>query len=117
MNIRYRKQLYRSEDIPIFVFFKTDSNRQIFINDLNEYKVGTFKIIKGIHSILAGNTVIRDKRTNIYLNIENVEEKRVLQKSLFDNNFEENNAMLCSPPDINEAVLLEWVQNKLDELS
>ena len=117
MNIRYRKQLYRSEDIPIFVFFKTDSNRQIFINDLNEYKIGTFKNVKGIHSILAGNTVIRDKRTNIYLNIENIEEKRVLQKSLFDNNFEENNAMLCSPPDINEAVLLEWVQSKLDELS
>ena len=117
MNIRYRKLLYRSEDIPIFVFFKTDSNRQDFINTLNEYKVGTFKPIKGIHSILAGNTVIRDKRANIYLNIENIEEKRILQKSLFDNNFEENNAMLCSPPDIDEDVLLKWVEKNLDELS
>lgn len=117
MNIKYRELLYKSEDVPIFVYFKTDDNRQNFINTLNEYKVGTFKPIKGVHSILAGNTIIKDKRTNIYLNIENIEEKRVLQKNLFDNNFEENNAMLCSPPDIDEAVLLEWVQRNLDKLS
>ena len=117
MNIKYRELLYKSEDVPIFVYFKTDDNRQNFINTLNEYKVGTFKPIKGVHSILAGNTIIKDKRTNIYLNIENIEEKRVLQKNLFDNNFEENNAMLCSPPDIDEAVLLEWVQRNLDNLS
>jgi hypothetical protein len=117
VNIKYRELLYKSEDVPIFVYFKTDDNRQNFINTLNEYKVGTFKPIKGVHSILAGNTIIKDKRTNIYLNIENIEEKRVLQKNLFDNNFEENNAMLCSPPDIDEAVLLEWVQRNLDKLS
>ena len=117
MNIKYRDQLYRSEDIPIFVYFKTDNNRQNFINDLNDYKVGTFKLIKSIHSILAGNTIIRDKRAYIYFNIENIEEKKILQKSLFDSNVEGNNAMLCSPPDIDEDVLLKWVEKNLDELS
>jgi len=117
VNIKYRDQLYKSEDIPIFVYFKTDSNRQDFINDLNDYKVGTFKYIKGIYSVLAGNIVIKDKRANIYFNIENIEEKKILQKSLFDSNVEGNNAMLCSPPDIDETVLLDWVQKKLPELS
>lgn len=117
MKIRYRKQIYSSENIPIFVYFKTDVNRKEFINVLNEYQVGTFKPIKCIHSVLAGNTIIKDKRALVYLNIDDIEEKRVLQRSLFDNDFENNNAMLCSPSDINETVLLDWVQKNLNELS
>ena len=117
MKIRYRKQIYSSENIPIFVYFKTDGNRKEFLNVLNEYQVGTFKPVKCIHSVLAGNTIIKDKRALVYLNIDDIEEKKILQKSLFDNNFEENNAMLCSPPDIDEDVLLKWVEKNLDELS
>jgi hypothetical protein len=116
VNIKYRNKIYSSNDLPIFVYFKTEDNRQDFINTLNNYQVGTFKPIRCIHSILAGNTLIKDKRSCIQFNIEDVEEKRILQKSLY-NNDEENNAMLCGPGDIDEGILLDWIEKYINKIT
>ena len=116
MNIKYRNKIYKSEDLPIFIFFKTDGNRKEFINILEHYKAGTFCRINCVHSILAGNTVIKDKRSPIFFNIEDKEEKRTLQRSLFDNDVDDNNAMMCSPSDTKEDNLISWVEKNLDNL-
>ena len=116
MNIKYRNNIYSSEDVPLFVYFKTDKNRREFINILQYYKVGTYCRVNCIQFILAGKAVIKDKRTPMFFCIEDKEEKRELQRSLFNAPDEDNNAMMCAPPDIDENILLKWVQKHLEEL-
>lgn len=116
MNIKYRDKIYSSEDLPIFIYFKTDKNRKDFINLLQYYKLGTFLKVNCMHSVLAGNTVIKDKRAFIYFKIDEKEEKRTLQRSLFEHNDPDNNAMMCAPNDIDEDTLINWVQSYLDSL-
>ena len=116
MIIKYKNKIYNSEDLPIFVYFKTDSNRKEFLNQLAIYKLGDFRRITCMHSILAGNTVIKNKRAYIYFKIDEKEEKRLLQRSLWDNNDPDNNAMMCAPTDIKENNLLSWVEKYLDKL-
>lgn len=70
-----------------------------------------------MHAVLAGNTLIKDKRAKIYFSIDNVDEKRNLQKNLFDNDVDENNAMLCSPGDIDENVLHAWIDKNVHKLA
>lgn len=116
MIIKYKNKTFSSEDLPIFVYFKTDSNRKEFLNQLVYYKLGEFCRLTCVHSILAGNTVIKNKRAYTYFKINDKEEKRLLQRSLWDNDDPDNNAMMCAPPDIKENNLLNWVEKHLDLL-
>ena len=116
MNIKYRNKIYSSEDIPIFVYFKTNKNREDFLNILQYYKIGTYCKINCVYFVLAGKTVIKDKRASIYFCIKENEEKRALQRSLFNINDTDNNAMMCSPTDIKENNLISWVQKHLEAL-
>ena len=70
-----------------------------------------------MHAILAGSILVKDKRAKIYFSIDNVDEKRTLQKNLFDNDVDENNAMLCSPGDIDENVLHAWIDSNVHKLA
>ena len=115
MTIKYRNKTYSSEDIPLFIYFKENDNQKEFLNILRTYNTGEFCKLKCVFSILAGNTVIKDKRAPIYFCIEDDDEKRILQKSLFDN-VDDNNAMICSPPDINERVIGEWVDKNINKI-
>jgi len=96
--IKYRDKTYSSIDLPIFIYFKTDKNRNDFINLLQFYELGTWCRVNCMYFVLAGKTVIKDKR------------------SLFDTNDADNNAMMCAPDDIDEDTLLKWVQNHLEKL-
>ncbi len=57
----------------------------------------------------------KDKRSGVYISFEEIEEKRVLQKSIFFNP-RDSNAFLCSPPDIEERSLEIWLENNIDNL-
>jgi len=114
--IKYRDKTYSSTDLPIFIYFKTDKNRNDFINLLQYYELGTWCKVNCMYFVLAGKSVIKDKRAFIYFRIDEKEEKRTLQRSLFDTNDADNNAMMCAPDDISEEILLKWVQNHLEKL-
>ena len=116
MNIKYRDKIYSSEDVPLFVYFKTDANRREFINILQHYVVGTYCRVNCIQFVLAGKAVIKDKRAVMYFCIIDKVEKRTLQRNLFNVPDEDNNAMMCAPADIDENILLDWVQKHLEEL-
>lgn len=116
MIIKYRNKNYSSEDLPIFVYFKTDFNRKEFLSILAHYKLGTYYRITCTHAILAGNTIIKDKKAYIYFRIDEKEEKRLLQRSLWENDEPDNNAMMCAPSDIKETNLLSWVEKNIDRL-
>ena len=116
MNIKYRNKIYSSEDIPIFVYFKTNKNREDFLNLLQYYKLGTYCKVNCVYFVLAGKTVIKDKRAGIHFCINDKEEKKTLQRSLFNVNDTDNNAMMCAPPDIDEDNLISWVQKHLEIL-
>lgn len=117
MNIKYRNKVYSSDNVPLFVFFKTNRNRREFITVLSEYKLGTYREVDCMHAILAGSVLVKDKRAKIYFSIDNIDEKKTLQKNLFDNDVNENNAMLCSPGDINENVLIDWIDKNVHKLA
>lgn len=116
MNIKYRNKIYSSDSVPLFIFFKTNQNRKEFITVLSGYKLGTYKEINCMYAVLAGSALVKDKRAKIYFSIDNIDEKRNLQKSLFDNDVDQNNAMLCSPTDINENVLYDWIEKNVHKL-
>ena len=116
MNIKYRNKVYSSDDIPIFIYFKTDKNREEFVNLLQYYKLGTYCRVNCMHLVFAGKQVIKDKRAFIYFRIDEKEEKRTLQRSLFNIGDTDNNAMLCAPSDISEDNLMLWVEKHLEKL-
>jgi len=69
------------------------------------------------HIILLNNVFGPEATARIlFFRIDEKEEKRTLQRSLFDTNDADNNAMMCAPDDISEEILLKWVQNHLEKL-
>ena len=112
MKLRYRDKTYDSIEIPIFVYF-TNNNKNDFVNILKNYKIGTFQAINCVQVAFAGSTTIKDKRATLYFCIDTADEKRAIQKSTFDNDESEDNAMLCAPDDISEVVLMDWVDKNL----
>lgn len=117
MKLKYRNKTYSSEDVPMFLYFKTASHKRSFVTTLVGYKLGTFTEIKDLHSALAGNVVIKDKRAKMFFCIDDKDEKDIIQKCVYEEVSSENNAIICSPPDIKEDILIEWVQKNLDKLS
>lgn len=116
MRIKYKNKIYSSQDIPLFFYFKESSVRDDFIKFLaDNILVDDFKKSPNIPVILAGNTVIKDKRSAILISFETLEEKKALQKSIFFNP-EDSNAFLCSPPDIEERSLELWIEKYIDVL-
>lgn len=117
MKVKYRNKIYSSEDIPLFFYFKEPSKKDDFINFLaNNSLIKEFKEIPSIHVILAGNTVIKDKRARIYISFDETVEKKALQKSIFFNP-KDSNAFLCSPGDIEERNLEIWIEKHIDDLN
>ena len=115
MNIKYRNKIYRSEDVPVFVYFRSNENRIEFVNILKNYKIGIYHEVRCFHAVIAGKKVIKDKRSSIEFMIEDIAEKKNLQKSLFQQTGD-SNAMICSPGDIKQEHLHKWIENNLDEL-
>lgn len=116
MKLKYRNKLYSSDDVPIFLYFRNKENRAEFANLLVQYtKLGEYIVFPCLHSALAGNTIIRDKRSSIYLCIEDAEEKRIIQKSLFDTSEVDSNAVICTPADITEEHLTAWIRKHFDD--
>ena len=101
MVIKYKNKIYDSDDIPIFIFFKTSQNRKEFIKIINYYSnYNSFLSINSIHTILAGNTVIKDKRSPLAVAIKTREEKICIQKNL---DFEDD---VKEAEDINSLLLI-----------
>lgn len=109
MVIKYKNKLYNSEDLPILLYFKSYIRKKEFINELSNYAVTSgFAKINSIDVVLAGNTVIKDKRSATYFCLESIEEKKSLQKQIF-NTPEDNNAIISTPGDINLEILEKWI--------
>lgn len=110
MVIKYKKKLYNSEDLPVLLYFKNYAKKKEFINDLSNYTVTEgFIQINSIDVILAGNTVIKDRRSAIYFSLESVEEKKSLQKQIF-NTPDDNNAIVSTPADIKLDIIEQWIE-------
>ncbi len=116
MKIKYKNKIYNSDDVPLFLYFIDNNQKKDFITILANYNVNCFKPIHCLHSILAGNTLIKDKRSKIYFCIETKDEKRLLLKNAFYNNDSDNNAMICSPNDIPEQSLIMWIEKNINKL-
>ena len=86
-----------------------ESKRE-FINELNNYNdPDTFVRITSVDVVLAGNTVIKDKRSYLYLNLESLKEKQSLQRQIF-NTPEDSNAVISTPSDIELRIIEKWIQ-------
>lgn len=113
MVLKYKNKIYSSEDLPIFLFFKTIEHKRNFVNDLNNYnKPNTFVRFHSIDVAFAGNTVIKDRRSSLYFNLDSLEEKRSLQKHIH-NTAEDSNAIISTPADIEPRVLEQWIEKNL----
>ena len=116
MIVKYKNKIYNSEDLPIFFYFNTLSKKRDFIDGLSKYcKYNGFERFNNIHVILAGNTVIKDKRFSVYLNFDSPAEKQSLQRHIFSTT-EDSNALLFSPGDITPTILCEWVEKYINHL-
>lgn len=116
MVLRYKNKTYSSDDLPIFLFFKKNTNKRNFINELNNYNnPDTFVKFTSIDVALAGNTVIKDKRSYLYINLKTIEEKQSLQRQIF-NTPEDSNAIISTPSDIELRIIEMWVEKNLDNL-
>lgn len=116
MKLKYKGKEYNSEDIPLFLLFKNTENKKKFVNSLANHKIGTFTFTKDIHLVLAGNTIIKDKRAKLYFCIDEKEEKNMLSKCLFLDSESDNNSMVCAPSDIPETVIVNWIENNLEKI-
>lgn len=121
MVIKYKNKIYDSDDIPIFIFFKTSQNRKEFIKIINYYSnYNSFLSINSIHTILAGNTVIKDKRSPLAVAIKTREEKICIQKNLdFEDDVKEAediNSLLLSPEDIDKDILEKWIMRYTEKI-
>lgn len=116
MIVKYKNKKYNSEDLPIFLYFNVLTKKRDFIDNLAKYKhYENFEKFSNIHAILAGNTLIKDKRFPIYLNFNSLEEKQNLQRHIF-NTDEESNAIVFSPGDIKPSILCEWIEKNINRL-
>ena len=116
MVLKYKNKTYSSEDLPIFLFFKKLERKNEFVNELNNYREpNTFVKINSVDVVLAGNTVIKDKRSQLYLNLETLTEKQSLQRQIF-NTPEDSNAIISTPADIDLPVIEQWVENNIIHL-
>lgn len=116
MKLKYKSKVYDSEDIPLFLYFKTFDGKKKFINTLVKYTPGSSVIATDVYVAFAGSTIIKDKRSKLYYCIDTREEKNIILKSMYDDGETENNAMVCSPPDIPEESLITWIQKNLHKL-
>jgi hypothetical protein len=115
VKIKYRDKIYNSDDIPLFFYFKTSDKKDDFVTFLaNNLLINEFRPIPYVHVVLAGNTLIKDKRARVYLSFNEIEEKRALQKSIHLNP-KDSNAFLCSPPDIEERSLELWIEKYVEQ--
>lgn len=116
MVLKYKNKIYSSNDLPIFLFFKKNSNKRDFINELNNYNtLDSFVRITSVDVALAGNMVIKDKRSALYFNLETLEEKQSLQRHIF-NTPEDSNAIISTPGDIELRVIEKWIEKHVDYL-
>jgi len=114
--LKYKNKTYDSNDLPIFLYFKKNNNKRDFINTLSNYnEFKNFTKFTSIDVAIAGNTVIKDKRSSIYIKFETKNEKQCLQRHIF-NESEESNAIISSPGDIGPTVLGEWIERHIDHL-
>ena len=91
MKLKYKSKVYDSEDIPLFLYFKTFDSKKKFINTLVKYNPGSNVIASDVYVAFAGNTIIKDKRSKLYYCIDSREEKNIILKSMYY--FENNNFM------------------------
>lgn len=116
MKVKYRNKIYDSEEIPLFFYFKEPSRKDDFIDFLaNNSLVKEFKKVQSVHVVLAGNTVIKDKRASISISFNELPEKQALQKSIFFNP-PDSNAFLCCPGDIEPPDLELWLERYIEHL-
>jgi len=116
MVLKYRNKTYSSDDLPIFLFFRKDANKRNFINELNNYtKPDTFIKITSIDVVLAGNTIIKDKRSSLYFSLKTIEEKQCLQRQIF-NTPEDSNAIISTPADIELRIIEQWIEKNVINL-
>jgi len=114
--IKYKNKIYDSNDLPIFLYFKKNSSKRDFINTLSNYsEFKSFIRFTSIDVAIAGNTVIKDKRSSLYIKFETKMEKQSLQRHIF-NESEDSNAIISSPGDIGPTVLGEWIERHIDHL-
>lgn len=116
MELKYKNKVYSSEQLPIFLFFKTKKKKRDFINDLANYVTpGQFAKIQSVDVALAGSTVIKDKRSTLQFSLESLEEKRSLQVQIF-NTDEDSNAIISTPPDIKLPIIQKWIESNVHHL-
>ena len=116
MVLKYRNKTYSSDDLPIFLYFKDANHKNEFINNLVGYtKPKEFIRIYCVEVALAGNTVIKDKRAGLYISLETMEEKRHIQRYLYNSN-EDSNAVIATPPDIELHILENWIEKHTEGL-
>jgi spore coat protein CotH len=114
--LKYKNKFYSSDDLPILLFFKSTKRKREFVNEVNNYTdFETFFKLLSVDVALAGSTVIKDKRSSLYIKFESLLEKKSLQKQLFDN-IEDSNAVISTPLDIKIEVLREWIENNAEHL-
>jgi len=114
--LKYKNKKYNSDDVPLFLYFKSNKNKREFIDILANYNiVNEFIVVKCVDIVLAGNKVIKDKRSDLYINIPSKEEKREIQRYLFDSD-DESNAVISTPPDIKPLILEEWISKHTKDL-
>jgi hypothetical protein len=114
--LKYKNKTYDSDDLPIFLFFKAYNNKRDFVNTLSNYnEYNKFVRFVSVDVALAGNTVIKDKRSTLYISLDSKEEKQSLQKHIF-NNDEDSNAIISTPPDISPRILEEWIERHVEHL-
>ena len=108
--LKYKNKTYSSADLPIFLYFKNPRDKNEFINNLIGYtKPNEFMRVECVYFALAGNTVIKDKRSGLFINLETMEEKRYIQRYLYDS-ADDSNAVISTPPDINLTILEDWIE-------
>lgn len=116
MKLKYKNKTYNSEDIPLFLYFKKYEHKKNFAVSLVNYNIGEYVEAPHVYVAFAGNEIIKDRRSKIYYCIETREEKTVILKGMYEDKDTDNNAMVCSPPDIPEENLIQWIQKNIDKL-
>lgn len=116
MVLKYKNKKYDSDDVPLFLYFKSNKNKREFIDVLANYDINNdFVPVRCVDIALAGNTLIKDKRADLFIKIPSKEEKKDIQRYLFDSN-DDSNAVISTPPDIKPRILEEWISKHTKDL-
>ena len=116
MIVKYKNKKYSSDDVPIFLFFRSDANKREFIDILANYEdSGVFIKLNYIDIALLGNTVVKNKRAALHVRLDSIAEKKDIQRYLFNSN-EESNAVISTPPDIKPSILEGWIEKHTKDL-